>query len=746
MAVTTWASLCFLVGALALAPMPPLSTKDPTTIGFSAVSRQGKDRPLHEFLCFADKRKVFPTNHWWVPAVRPPSSIGKNYLVQLPYIYTLVGSGLEVYYPYVKGMGNIVQNMLNEFGPSWKVNTAGEGGSYCVKDADELTVTVAWQGMRSTIVRGSPYVTAAYEGVPVQLASPLGVTKFTVDGVEVACGEGSPPGQTFTALLNNDEQWLIFTPPKTELRCDPSGLSTAGPFTGVIRLALANNCTTGKAAGPTSQCGPGGVSQVGDYADALIKGSPVCTHGAQVNSEDTVEGIQNVITWKTSHCWGAPQKPKAGTPPGEESPIGPLMMTALPHHLPLLDRGSTVVAGGGHRNARGLCRGVLTAGHKWTLTTPHQKIGWLGRPARHKASTVLKALKGRGPQSDMDYDLNQWAAQGMIDPYNGGKLIAKMATLVQIAHELGEKTIAQNLLKRVITHLSLWLDHHSKNRLVYDNNWGGVISCGCTYIWNDLKKYAYCANNGSRLECPTLGDPGYDFGNSVFNDHHFHYGYFIYSAAVVARFNHKWAKQYNQKVLALVRDIANPSTQDPYFSPFRHFDWYVGHSWALGIVADANGRNQESSSEAVNAWYGMYLYGLATDNAALKTLGNSLLLMEAHSTNYYWHVKASNAIYPVQYEHNIVGIVHEMLVEFQTFFGLRGFFVHGIQLIPITPMVTLMFQPDWVAGAYPSFKQYCLADQECKDSGFITFLYAEQALLDREGAWSNAQSLPDHVF
>lgn len=56
---------------------------------------------------------------------------------------------------------------------------------------------------------------------------------------------------------------------------------------------------------------------------------------------------------------------------------------------------------------------------------------------------------------------------------------------------------------------------------------------------------------------------------------------------------------------------------------------------------------------------------------ASRPPGNSLLLMEAHSTNYYWHVKASNAIYPVQYEHNIVGIVHEMLVEFQTFFGLR---------------------------------------------------------------------------
>ena len=67
----------------------------------------------------------------------------------------------------------------------------------------------------------------------------------------------------------------------------------------------------------------------------------------------------------------------------------------------------------------------------------------------------------------------------------------------------------------------------------------------------------------------------------------------------------------------------------------------------------------------------MYLYGQATKNPQLKTLGNALLLMEAHSTNYYWHVKASNGIYPPEYEHNIVGIVHEMLVEFQTFFGLR---------------------------------------------------------------------------
>ncbi len=34
--------------------------------------------------------------------------------------------------------------------------------------------------------------------------------------------------------------------------------------------------------------------------------------------------------------------------------------------------------------------------------------------------------------------------------------------------------------------------------------------------------------------------------------------YFIYSAAVVARFDPAWAKRYNEKVLVLIRDIANP--------------------------------------------------------------------------------------------------------------------------------------------------------------------------------------------
>ena len=78
---------------------PALSITNPALLGYAPVTRQDKDKPLYDLLCFTDGRKAIATNHWWVPATRPPSSIGKNYLVQLPYIYNLVGSGMEVLPP-----------------------------------------------------------------------------------------------------------------------------------------------------------------------------------------------------------------------------------------------------------------------------------------------------------------------------------------------------------------------------------------------------------------------------------------------------------------------------------------------------------------------------------------------------------------------------------------------------------------------------------------------------------------------
>ena len=58
---------------------------------------------------------------------------------------------------------------------------------------------------------------------------------------------------------------------------------------------------------------------------------------------------------------------------------------------------------------------------------------------------------------------------------------------------------------------------------VYEETWGGVCStCG-------------------------LHDEQCDFGNGMYNDHHFHYGYHIYTAAVLARADPAWGEKWNER-------------------------------------------------------------------------------------------------------------------------------------------------------------------------------------------------------
>lgn len=87
------------------------------------------------------------------------------------------------------------------------------------------------------------------------------------------------------------------------------------------------------------------------------------------------------------------------------------------------------------------------------------------------------------------------------------------------------------------------------------------------------------------------GNSGMDFGNTYYNDHHFHYGYFIYAAAVIGYLDPSWLTPQNVDYInTMVRDIANPSASDKYFPVFRNFDWYHGHSWAHGLYDTLDGK------------------------------------------------------------------------------------------------------------------------------------------------------------
>ena len=54
------------------------------------------------------------------------------------------------------------------------------------------------------------------------------------------------------------------------------------------------------------------------------------------------------------------------------------------------------------------------------------------------------------------------------------------------------------------------------------------------------------------------------------------------------RFDAGWLNTYRTQVDAFLRDILNPSPEDPYFPVTRNRDWFAGHSW--GEKHDALGQ------------------------------------------------------------------------------------------------------------------------------------------------------------
>ena len=125
------------------------------------------------------------------------------------------------------------------------------------------------------------------------------------------------------------------------------------------------------------------------------------------------------------------------------------------------------------------------------------------------------------------------------------------------------------------------------------------------------------------------------FGSELFNDHHFHYGYFLAAAALVADLDPSLVDDWRPTLDALADDIAAPyaSGDGP---ALRTFDPYAGHSWASGLSPFADGNNQESSSEAVNAWNGLALWAQVAGDDERARQAAWQLSVESATAAAYW--------------------------------------------------------------------------------------------------------------
>ena len=175
---------------------------------------------------------------------------------------------------------------------------------------------------------------------------------------------------------------------------------------------------------------------------------------------------------------------------------------------------------------------------------------------------------------------------------------------------------------------------------------------------------------------------GFDasFGSQGFNDNHFHYGYYMVATALVGLSDPSWISQYGLMAQQVAKEYANWDRSDANFPFFRTFDIWEGHSWAGG-TSGGGGENQESSSEAMNSWVGIFLMGNAMNDDAMTAAGAMGYAMESTAVNEYWQdMYYTN--FPTSYGKSMNGILHADALQFGTFFDGEPAWVYGIQMVP----------------------------------------------------------------
>ena len=244
------------------------------------------------------------------------------------------------------------------------------------------------------------------------------------------------------------------------------------------------------------------------------------------------------------------------------------------------------------------------------------------------------------------------------DTYFGGKQLYRMAQLLVLAKQLDDDELASTAQTIIKRELESWL----------------------TPGRTELKSFKY-----EPLMQSIIGNEASFGSDKELNDHHFHYGYFIYAAAILAEYDTRFLSTYSDMINLLAADIANYNKGEKL--PLRRtFDPYAGHSWASGTSPFKDGNNQESTSEAINAWVGVALWAEQTDNHALRLQADWMLSQEYTTAQHYWLLRQGKTpAYLQAYDKPIVSIVWGGKREYATFFSDEPNAKLAIQLLPLNP-------------------------------------------------------------
>jgi endoglucanase Acf2 len=304
-----------------------------------------------------------------------------------------------------------------------------------------------------------------------------------------------------------------------------------------------------------------------------------------------------------------------------------------------------------YQNIYGQMKAV--AGNKLMMTAPiaaeSNQLAISDLSAEHRQS-LIKTLEN-------DVTKTKISAQ---DSYYAGKQLARAANLLDTAMQLNQSDTATRLKTIIKDEMTSRLD---SDYFYYDSKIKGVAA--------DTKA----------------------FGSEDFNDHHFHYGNFIYAASILGRYDKQFLNNYQDKVNLLVADIASYDKSD-YFPVQRNYDAYAGHSWAAGLAPFADGNNQESSSEAMNAWNAVALWGALIGNATLAETGSWMLSNESATARNVWRTPPVAVPNGSNYTSPVTSLNFGGKLTYSTFFSDQPNAKLGIQLISMNPFMTELSRDD----------------------------------------------------
>ena len=292
-----------------------------------------------------------------------------------------------------------------------------------------------------------------------------------------------------------------------------------------------------------------------------------------------------------------------------------------------------------------LCRG-RTIAYRVAAVRPSATLSLQDVPAARLAAI----------RTQLAADLRSTPAEP-ADTYGGGKWLYRLANLLQTAKAAGDARSAATARARLRESLLQWTQvtgcrTRSTHCFVRDDRIGGVVGKEASY------------------------------GSDEFNDHHFHYGYLLYAAAVAAEDRPSLVQRIGPVVDLLAADIASPTARAG-LPALRMYDPWAGHSWASGYAPFADGNNQESTSEAVNAWNGLALWARVRGDGRLRSTADWLLANEAAAAKAYW-LDPDLSAFP-QFRHSSASLVWGGKRDSATWFSADPAAKLAIQLIPMSP-------------------------------------------------------------